>query len=275
MAKKSSSQPTLRNSEHVLFHNQYHVLRHTRNGLILNNLNSAHIGDCLEHYGEYSYYEQQLFEQLIKPKMVVLDVGANMGIHTVTIAKIMQNTGRIYAFEPQRLIFQELCANLALNNITNVYSYQRALGKTSGTIKVPQLNLAVRQNFGALSLGDLEQGDEVEMVTIDSLNLPACHFIKMDIEGMEIDALCGAKATFTKFRPILYIENNQPGKQKALIQQINAMNYDCYWHNPLVYHPDNFYGNPRNVFHEGLVSYMMLCVHRDSDISINAETIKI
>ena len=63
---------------------------------------------------------------------ISLDVGANIGCHTVPFAKLVGESGRVVAFEPQRLVFQNLCANLALNALTNVYVYhwQKAMARS-------------------------------------------------------------------------------------------------------------------------------------------------
>ena len=84
-------------------------------GRMLYNPNDKYIGRSLNLYGEFSEGEIALFRQLIKPGFVVLDIGANIGCHTVFMAQAMENSGRVIAIEPQRLTHQLLCANVALN----------------------------------------------------------------------------------------------------------------------------------------------------------------
>ncbi|MCQ4908386.1 FkbM family methyltransferase, partial [Phascolarctobacterium faecium] len=63
-------------------------------------------------------------------------------------------------------------------------------------------------NWGGLALGSFSEGVEVEVITIDSLKLSACDFIKVDVEGMELTVLQGASENIRKYRPILYVEND-------------------------------------------------------------------
>ena len=86
----------------------------------------------------------------------------------------------------QRLIYQIFCANVALNSLFNVQCLNYAVGDTEGTVLVPVLNPASDLNFGGVDVRQFENGEPIKKITIDSLGLPACHFIKLDFESMEI-----------------------------------------------------------------------------------------
>src|SRR5687767_11609897 len=77
--------------------------------------NDEYIGRSLDLYGEFSEGETELFQQIVRPGMTVIDAGANIGIHTVYFATAAGPTGRVFAIEPQRVIFHALCGNIALN----------------------------------------------------------------------------------------------------------------------------------------------------------------
>src|SRR6185312_10827709 len=113
---------------------------------------------------------------------------------------------------PQRLMFQALCANVALNSCANVFTRQAAVGAAIGTVQVPVLDPREHNNCGGLSLLGPRSGEPVPMVTVDSLELVDCQFMKIDVEGMEVEALRGAVATIERFRPILYIENDRQAR---------------------------------------------------------------
>jgi len=162
------------------------------------------------------------------------------------------------AFEPQRLVFQALCANLALNNIANALAFQQAVGSEAGTTIVPVLDPNLAQNFGRVALGESESGDEVPVVALDEYDLPSCRLLKVDVEGMELDVLAGARQTIERCAPIIYVENDRKEKSDELIRYIADMGYQMYWHRPPLYHPDNFFGNKENVFRD-LASRNMLC----------------
>ena len=126
---------------------------------MLYNLNDTYIGTMLDLYGEFSEGEDDLFRQVLHPGMTAVEVGANIGAHTLFIAQCVGPRGRVLAFEPQRIIFQILCANLALNGIEHVDAHWAAVGEKAGHIRVPRLDSSKSNNFGGLSIGGYEHGD--------------------------------------------------------------------------------------------------------------------
>lgn len=149
---------------------------------------------------------------------------------------------------------------MALNNHPNVFCYHAAIGERAGEMVVPELDYATENNFAGLSLGHYQHGEKVRMLTIDSLELARCDFMKIDVEGMELEALKGARRTIARFKPALYVENDREEKSAVLIDYLRSLGYDLYWHRPPLFNPDNFDGNRRNVF-EGIASINMLCFH--------------
>jgi FkbM family methyltransferase len=239
----------------------FNKIKSCRHGIVCYNQNDIYIGKSFDLYGEFSEEEIDLFRLLVTDKDVVLDIGANIGAHTLFLAKAVGPNGQVHAFEPQRIVFQTLCANMALNHIANAFCYNIALGKSSGTVLVPQVRPWDRFNFGGLSLGSNQFGEVVEVKTIDGLNLSACSFIKIDTEGMELDVLMGAANTIRTLQPILYVENDRKDKSVALTKYIHSLGYDMYWHKPPLYNPQNFFNNPENVFGD-IVSLNMICLPR-------------
>src|SRR4051794_7022915 len=78
-------------------------------------LADQYIGRSLDYYGEYCEAEGGVFDQLVGPGQIVIEVGANIGTHTVRLGQLVGPGGAVIAFEPQRVLFYLLCANLALN----------------------------------------------------------------------------------------------------------------------------------------------------------------
>ncbi len=111
----------------------------------------------------------------------MVEVGANAGAHTVSLSQAVGPAGLVLAFEPQRILLQTLCANLALNSLTNVHAFWAAVGNSPGSIVVPPLDYTQDNNFGGLELGGYQQGEQVPVLTLDSLKLPRCHFLKIDV----------------------------------------------------------------------------------------------
>jgi FkbM family methyltransferase len=237
-------------------------LKHCRHGVMLYNVRDQYVGGSLDRYGEFSELEAQLFSGLIKPGMMVVEVGANIGAHTVHLAKLVGENGGVVAFEPQRVIFQMLCANLALNGIENTPAKCLAVGAAPGEIVVPRMDYRSGGNFGGVSLG-AGDGDMVEIITIDNLLLPACHMIKIDVEGMEKPVLDGARQTIARFRPLLYVEDDRPNKHAELIATLFDLEYRLWWHLPRLFNPGNFAGDSENIF-SNIASFNLFCLPRAS-----------
>ncbi len=231
---------------------------------MLFNRHDTYIGASLRKYGEWSAAELDVFRQVVQPGHIVVEAGANIGAHTVALSRIVGPGGGVLAFEPQRLVFQTLCANLALNSCVNVVARQEAVGAALGQMLVPVLPPDQPNNFGALQLGNRwEHGEPVPVVTIDSMQLTACRLIKMDIEGMEVEALKGAVETIRRLRPALYVENERDDTSAALISLLMSYGYQLYWHAPLMFTPDNFACERENIFGRR-ASHNMLCVPREA-----------
>ena len=170
-------------------------LKRCREGAMIYNVNDTWIGRALDTYGEFSRGEVELFEKIVHPSMTAVEVGANIGVHTIPLARFVGPQGRVVAFEPQRIVFQILCGNVALNALANVVINHAAVGREIGSIVVPSVDYSQPGNFAGLSLCSSEKGEVVRVVTIDSLDLASCEFVKIDVEGMEHDVIEGAANT--------------------------------------------------------------------------------
>lgn len=242
-------------------------LTDTKYGPMLYNRYDTYVGKSIEKYGEYSDFEIALLTQLIPSGGLVVEVGANMGTHTIPLAKTVGNSGLVIAFEPQRALHSIICANAALNQLFNIVALNRAVGSQSGNIIVPNINYDSENNFGSLSLGAWNSGEQVELQTIDMLGLPICSLIKIDVEGMEKEVLEGAKNTISRLRPVMYIENDRKEKQEDLIAYTKSLGYRLFWHLPYMYNPNNYRNDKENIF-EGIVSINMLCIPSEADANI-------
>lgn len=238
---------------------------------MLYSLNDRYLGEALHHYGEYGELELEILLQALRPDDVVVEAGANIGTLTIPLARAVPR-GIIYAFEPQRLTFQILSANVALNGLTNVHTRHAALGKVAGKIAVPVLDPMVSQNFGGLSLLGSNQGEPVPVETIDGLDLKACRLIKADVQGMELDVIGGASETIKRCRPALYVENEQPNLATELVSLIQGFGYDTWEHFPRLYNPDNHFGVTEDLW-PGIVSVNMFCLPAEMKARVQARQI--
>jgi FkbM family methyltransferase len=266
---KNTAQQGTEENNNVQPHH-FNKLKQCRHGMMLFNRHDVFIGRSLDYYGEFSEGESQLFNRLINAGDVIIEAGANIGSHTLHLAKAAGDTGFVYAYEPQRFVFQTLCANLALNGITNVKAINGGVSSQPGIMRVPLLDPEQSENFGAISLNTEPVGEEVSLYTIDGLNLSCCRLIKVDVEGMELDVIMGAKETITKLRPILYLENDRPEKSDALLSQVKSLGYKIWQHLPPLFNPENFRQKEDDIFN-GIVSGNILCVSNEQDMPLNLD----
>jgi FkbM family methyltransferase len=228
------------------------------------------VGKSIEIYGEWSYGEVDLLAMLLKPTNNVLEVGSNIGAHTVPLARDIVPQGLVYAFEPRRLVFQLLCANIALNTLRNVHAFQRAVGREAATLREGTLPDNVTSNVGAYVLGKIEGDSEtIDVIRADDWlhRFPRFSLIKADIEGYERDFLLGAQALLQRDRPMLYLENDRVDQSPELITHILGLGYDCWWHVVPLFRPNNATCTAVNIFgNQG--SFNMLCIPSERGVQI-------
>ena len=164
---------------------------------------------------------------------VIVDGGANTGVFSIPLAHSVKNKGgQVYSFEVQRSLFYALCGNAALNDLDNLNIFNCGLGAEETTLLIENINYSTPQDFGMVSLVDqvkIQQQDHksVDIVPIDQLELEQLDFLKLDVEGMEIQILNGAAATIRKHRPWAYIEFWTVGKP-AVMDWFKDMDYTFY-----------------------------------------------
>lgn len=240
--------------------NEYIRVRRCRHGWFMYNINDRIVSRSLDLYGEWAEAELFFVAQFLKPGDVVLDVGAHIGTHAVFFARHVGPDGRVFAFEPQRLSFHLLCGNAALNALMNLKCLNLAVGAGGGKIEVPIVDPTREFNFGSVSLDTGLAGDSVQMVTIDSLGLARCDFIKIDVEGLEGDVLTGARSTILKYKPKLFLEANRPEQTPQLIRQVLDLGYNAFWQISPHYNADNFFGHKDDVFKSYQPNSNILCL---------------
>jgi FkbM family methyltransferase len=235
----------------------------TRYGQFLYNPNDLYVGRALELYGEAHEIELQLLRQLCGPGSIVFDVGANIGDHTVPLAQHVGDEGFVYAFEPQRIVFQILCANVALNGLVNVECVHAALGESPGVVHIPRIDYAQTDNYGGVEVDRFSEGEPVARRTLDDyVALSRADLIKIDVEGMESAVLSGGAQFIARFRPVMYVENDRLERSGELIGRLQTLEYRLFWHLSPLFNEANFRGNKENVF-ENVVAANMLCIPRE------------
>jgi FkbM family methyltransferase len=237
--------------DYVVATSGFNRLNRTQDGLVLYDRHDPRFGRYLQRYGQYAAGEAELLEQAVQPGWTVVEAGAGPGLRTLMLSRRVGPRGFVLAFEHGPLVFQTLCANLALNSVTNVRCRNELLGDAPGSV-----NVAPRYREGeAIAAGRHEPRAEpgspseaVRVVPLDSLNLSRCNLLKIDVESMELRTLQGAKKTIERYRPLIYTSAGQPETTPQLIEQLQSLGYQLFWHTPTLFGPDNFYQNPVNEF---------------------------
>jgi FkbM family methyltransferase len=191
-------------------------------GSIIVNRYDSFIGAEISKSGYWAKDDIDLIKKLIRfrlkntSKICFYDVGANIGTHTLAIAKSFQDNVVIRSFEAQRTVFYMLCGTIALNGLNNVKAENVAVSdENNNSIQIELPDYMHFNNFGGLELIAPIHSDNQNMTkshselvatrTLDSYD-EYVDFLKIDIEGMEDKALRGAVKLIDRSRPICFIE---------------------------------------------------------------------
>lgn len=269
----------------ILLEEGHQRLIRGRHGYVLYNRNDTVVGRLIESFGEYFESEVNVFRRVLAPGDLALDVGANIGVHTLALARIVGPTGFVMGFEPQRIVFQTLCANMALNSLDNVHCVNAGVSDMPGRLSVSDPDPAAANNFGGVQVAMLDvgpRGAPVPQVTLDDfLDVASLKFIKIDVEGMENRVLRGARRTLTQFRPVLYVENAFAEKSPELAGTLAELGYRAYWHLPIYVGKRNYFGNDERPFPVGFVdrgepfldaigcAVNLICMHESSGTPVS------
>jgi|GEM_PF-898419 len=243
----------------------------TRYGILSFLRDDDPIGLSLRRYGEWAQLEIDFVLQFLFEGATVVDVGANVGTHTLAFARAVGPEGCVHAFEPQEMIFELLRSNAETNAIDNAVLHLRAAGERAGIRYVPTIDYASHVNAGAVSLRAApgESAGTVEVVALDDMALDDVRLIKIDVEGMEPDVIRGAAATLARCRPFLFVECNTVANGVDIIDSLAGAGYALYYKRSGAYNPANFRGDAINCFgpsREGNI----LCVPVELESSVRA-----
>jgi FkbM family methyltransferase len=180
--------------------------------------------------GGFEIVELQCLRTYAKPGTTVIDVGANVGIFTISLAEAVGSSGRVMAFEPLPANVKRLQANVDLNKLGNVNIYVLALGDSEGEIT---LHLSDDPAFPSTTEVVQNRGtDEVLAVPVARLDriwkeagFPAVAAVKIDVEGGELAVLKGSEELLATCRPVLLMEANAPPHLERLTDWLSRHGY--------------------------------------------------
>jgi FkbM family methyltransferase len=177
-----------------------------------------HIQAC--HFAGNFYEEEELaiIEKFFDPGSCFVDLGANVGNHTL-FASLFLGAAKVIPFELNPIATRVLVTNIRLNNLQNVDTSYIGLGVSSQDCRL-KLSYWEDNNWGGAVFRP-DEGGVISAVSGDSILAPMpIGFIKMDIEGMEVEALRGLAVTIERWRPKMFVEcrDAQFGEFMALME---------------------------------------------------------
>ena len=192
--------------------------------------------------GGYEKELQELSAKLLEgfTDGIVLDIGANLGSYVVPLAKQHPHL-QFEAFEAQRIIYYQLCANTFLNRLSNVYAHNVGISNEMRVTSYVLPNYAEETNIGAFSIDfdtrakDYEVKTEgvterMPIINLDSMQYEKVRLIKIDVEGHELQVLQGAEYTLAEngMPPIIFEAWTWkfPEKRQAVFDHLESLGYE-------------------------------------------------
>tara|TARA_B100000767_G_C19711537_1_gene513029 strand:- start:461 stop:1384 length:924 start_codon:yes stop_codon:yes gene_type:complete len=153
--------------------------------------------------------ETKFLKKIIDTGQVVIDIGANMGWYSIHFSKWVGGSGKIFAFEPVPEIHEELRSNIKLNFCQNIKVFNCALGNKNESIL---FNVSNFEGGSGASSENLKFGKEIKVTkrklddVMSEQNINNIDFLKIDIEGGELNMLKGAEKIIEKYKPKIFLE---------------------------------------------------------------------
>ena len=183
---------------------------------------SSYLEWYLYFYGAYEPAVNNLISTILKTGDIAVDVGANVGIHTLTMASIVSNSGKVLAFEPHPFIFNRLINNLRINNINWVEPFKLGVADKKCSLCLNSFdNLSANQGTSFVT-DEAEEANffKIDLICLDDFlmdkEIRKLNFIKIDVEGYDLKVILGAFKTIDKFKPIIifeYVKNDNQCNQ--------------------------------------------------------------
>ena len=162
--------------------------------------------------------------KIIKPGDICWDIGANIGFYTCLLASLLEDSGVVVAFEPAARTCGYLKENVSLNQFTNVTVVNKGLGDKQEQRPLHYSEAGLAEGTASLKYADGRAASErVTLDTIDNLirELPAPEFVKIDVEGYQLEVLRGGEHLLKTYAPLLMAELKDVGEtNRAIFSEI-------------------------------------------------------
>jgi FkbM family methyltransferase len=176
------------------------------------------------------------YRKHLRPGQMAIDVGANVGMHTLVMSRLVGASGEVISYEPSKTIFKRLERNIKINSARNVTPLNMAVGARKGYVGFADLS---HETNIAKSHIDSSSKQKVMMTTLDSQHdrSKRIGLIKIDVEGGELDVLRGARKILADHCPVVFMELNT--RDYSLGEVIEIIPNKCQVLNiPVTYYED-------------------------------------
>lgn len=197
---------------------------------------NEHMQSQIFWYGYYSRDIVLLLDKILKPGMVAVDVGANIGEITMAAAHRVGSEGKVFAFEPMSSLYARLQEHIRANRMSQVTAVKCGLSDQAGSAQLFSASATFHDGTEHKGLGTLysstARATPTEIIEIDTLDkymeridLAQVDLIKIDVEGAELPVLKGAGNTLLRFRPYLIIEIQHETSEQAGYKAVDILEY--------------------------------------------------
>jgi FkbM family methyltransferase len=180
--------------------------------------------------GDQEAYKTEAFLKNFKPGSIFFDIGAHIGYYSAIGAMLNNGKGHVYSFEPRPMNAGFFRKHMKRNNFRDVTLFEAAVGEKDGEVKFDT-------DHGSATGRVSNDGDlSVKQVSIDRMvregELPSPDFIKIDVEGGEIEVLKGLNEVVNRYRPKMIIATHNPECYRFTVDFLNHNNYSFEVLNP-------------------------------------------
>lgn len=222
------------------------VVKDINNNLIVINPDDHLVSRDILKNGVWERNINYVLEKIVKEGNVVLNLGTHIGFHTIHMSKLVGDTGTVHSFEANSIAYKYLLANLFVNNIKNVVTYNKAAYSENTELKFVGFNAVGLNQGGSYVMPSDDSVREnsnywkpmianadifmVEAAKIDDVltNVPKIDIIQMDIEGCEPKAMYGALNLIARSDNLIVI---QEWDISHMSSQSNVLEYLGFWRN--------------------------------------------
>ncbi len=192
-------------------------------------------------------------QKTVPEDAVCYDIGANIGYHTLIMAHSANNGGLVYAFEPIPEVCEVLIRNTQINNLHNVVVVNKVVSRESGTLSLIR-NIDIDQAI--MSAETKKNNPFRETITCAATTIDefvaagnrSPSFLKIDVEGAEVDVLAGAIDTLRKYHPIIACETHGLARARGVYEILTDLNYELFCVNAGIVPIDSVTQMPNNMY---------------------------